>query len=229
MTTTRRSNRAIALCVVGTLALLGADLGTKEWATENLSAERPGEPPPICQGRGMQRMHRPDIVVIEGIFELQYAENCGAAFGIGNDWSLTTRRIVFIPAALLATIALLWMFAKGSGGLLFAWSVPFVISGAVGNLIDRIRYGYVVDFIRFHYYDEFNYPTFNVADIAIVVGVGLLILDGLRKEENKGDAKDAKNAKDAKATAPKGEDAKGAEAPKGKKSKRGSKRAAAEE
>lgn len=226
MTTARRSNRAIALCVVATLALLAADLGTKEWATESLSAERPGEPPPMCQGRGMQRMHRPDIVVIEGIFELQYAENCGAAFGIGNDWSLTTRRIVFIPAALLATIALLWMFAKGSGGVLFAWSVPFVISGAVGNLIDRIRYGYVVDFIRFHYYDEFNYPTFNVADIAIVVGVGLLVLDGLRKEEKKGDAKDAKAA--TKGEEAKGEASKGAPS-KGKKSKRGSKRAPAEE
>ena len=139
----------------------------------------------------MQRVHRPDIVVIEGIFEMQYAENCGAAFGIGNDWSLTTRRIVFIPAALLAAVALFWMFARGSGGPLFAWSVPFVISGAVGNLVDRIRYGYVVDFIRFHWYDEFNYPTFNVADIAIVVGVGLLVLDGMRKEEKKSATKEA--------------------------------------
>ena len=178
---TRRSNRAIAICVVATLGLLAADLASKEWATEALSAERPGEPPPVCARRGMQRVPRPDIVIIEGIFEMQYAENCGAAFGIGNDWSLTTRRIVFIPAAVLATLALFWMFARGSGGPFFAWSVPFVISGAVGNLVDRIRYGYVVDFIRFHIEQRWAYPTFNVADITITVGVILLVLDGFRE------------------------------------------------
>ncbi|HEY8430203.1 MAG TPA: signal peptidase II [Sandaracinaceae bacterium] len=187
MTQVRRTPRALAICIAATVALLAADLATKEWATETLSAERPGPAPPVCQGR-MQRLHRPDIVIIDGIFELQYAENCGAAFGIGNDWSLTTRRIVFIPAAVLAAVGLLWMFARGTGGPLFAWSVPFVVSGAVGNLVDRIRYGYVVDFIRIHWYDEWNYPTFNVADIAIVVGVALLLLDGMRKEGKKAQA-----------------------------------------
>ncbi len=195
---TRRSNRAIAICAVATLALLGADLAAKQWASETLSAERPGDPPPLCQGQ-YQRLHRPDVVIIENVLEMQYAENCGAAFGIGNGWSLTTRRAVFIPAALLATLALFWMFARGSGGRFFAWSVPFVVSGAVGNLIDRVRYGYVVDFIRVHYHDQFNYPTFNVADIAIVVGVALLVLDGLRKDEKKpsADAKAAKATEDA--------------------------------
>lgn len=202
MTQARRTPRTIAICVAATVALLAADLATKEWATETLSAERPGEPPPICQGR-MQRLHRPDIVVIDGIFELQYAENCGAAFGIGNDWSVTTRRIVFIPAALLAAFGLFWMLWRGTGGPLFAWSVPFVVSGAVGNLVDRIRYGYVVDFIRIHWYEEWNYPTFNVADIAIVVGVALLLLDGLRKEEKKPKAAEAA-AEDASKAAKKG-------------------------
>lgn len=173
--------RALALAAAGTLALLAADLGSKDWASNTLSEERAVPPPDTCEPGRLQRAPLPSVVLIEGYLEMQYAENCGAAFGIGNEWSQTTRRAVFIPAALLATIALFWMFWRGTGGPLFAWSVPFVVSGAVGNLVDRIRYGYVVDFIRFHVYDEFEYPTFNVADIAIVVGVALLVLDGFRK------------------------------------------------
>lgn len=178
----RRSVRALALCAAATIALLAADLGTKNWASETLSTERAVPPPEHCEPGRLQRAPLPAIVLIEGYLEFRYAENCGAAFGIGNDWSPTLRRAVFIPAALLATIALFWMFWRGTGGPLFAWSVPFVVSGAVGNLVDRVRYGYVVDFIRFHVHDSFEYPTFNVADIAIVVGVGLLVLDGFRKD-----------------------------------------------
>lgn len=172
--------KALAICAAATLALLAADLGSKQWASETLSEERAVPPPSQCVPGRLQRAPLPSVVVIEGYLELRYAENCGAAFGIGNDWSPTLRRLVFIPAALLATIALFWMFARGTGGPLFAWSVPFVVSGAVGNLVDRIRYGYVVDFIRFHVHDAWEYPTFNVADIAIVVGVALLVLDGFR-------------------------------------------------
>ena len=182
-------------------ALLAADLGTKDWASNTLSEERAVPPPDTCTPGRLQRAPLPSIVVIEGYLEMQYAENCGAAFGIGNDWSTTTRRLVFIPAALVATFALFWMFWRGSGGPLFAWSVPFVVSGAVGNLVDRIRYGYVVDFIRFHVHDAFEYPTFNVADIAIVVGVGLLVLDGFRKG---GDTKASTKASDEPAKPAKG-------------------------
>jgi signal peptidase II len=197
--TPRRSLRAIALAAAGTLALLAADLGSKSWASETLSEERAVAPPPQCVPGRLQRAPLPSVVVIEGYLEMQYAENCGAAFGIGNDWSQTMRRAVFIPAALLAAFALFWMFARGTGGPLFAWSVPFVVSGAVGNLVDRIRYGYVVDFIRFHVYDEFEYPTFNVADIAIVVGVALLVLDGFRKG---GDTKASMKASDDESAKP---------------------------
>jgi signal peptidase II len=75
------------------------------------------------------------------------------------------------------------MFARGNGGPLFAWSVPLVVSGALGNMIDRVRLGYVVDFIHFHVYDSFEWPTFNVADSTITVGVALLLLDGMRRVE----------------------------------------------
>ena len=78
---------------------------------------------------------------------------------------------------------LLWLFATGRGGTWFAWSVPLVISGALGNLIDRMRYGYVVDFIHWHWKDSFDYPTFNVADITITIGVVLLLIDGFRNTD----------------------------------------------
>jgi signal peptidase II len=184
VTTYRRSSRAIALCVAATVALLAADLGTKEWAQDALSSERTSAPPPLCSGRGNQRVANEGIVWIPGYLEMQYAENCGAAFGLLRDADDWVRRVVFGVAAFGAAVALMWMFVMGKGGRFFAWSVPFVVSGAVGNLVDRVRYGYVVDFIRFHIYDKFEYPTFNVADIAIVVGVALLFLDGLRKESD---------------------------------------------
>lgn len=197
MKTLRRSQKAIAICVVATLAMLAADLGTKEWASSNLSVERAGATPPVCAGRGLQRLPNEGKVLIEGYLELSYAENCGAAFGLLRDADDWVRRIVFGLAAFGAAIALMWMFVVGKGGPLFAWSVPFVVSGALGNLVDRLRYGYVVDFIRFHVEDKFEYPTFNVADITIVVGVALLFIDGWRKEpkgdakaDGKGDAKD---------------------------------------
>ena len=71
-----------------------------------------------------------------------------------------------------------------------------IVSGALGNLIDRVRYGYVVDFIRFHLQDGWEWPTFNIADCGITVGVILLVLDGFR--EGRAEAKEPK-AKEPKA------------------------------
>lgn len=188
---TRRSHRAIALCAAVTLALVAADLGTKAWAAETLSTERIGQPPPVCGERGMQRLRGESLIVIEDYLELSYAENCGAAFGLLRDAPDWVRRSIFGLAAVAATIVLFVMFVQGRGGGFFAWSVPLIVSGAVGNLFDRVRLGYVVDFIRFHWSDQWEYPTFNVADITITVGVALLIIDGFRQEKQ---AKDAAKA-----------------------------------
>ena len=186
----RRSNAHIAACVVSTLALVALDIGSKTWAENALSAERTGERPEVCASDEdgyirYQRARRPGIVVIEDVFEFEYAENCGAAFGLLRNAPTGVRTGIFGLAATAATIVLMWLFAMGRGGAWFAWSVPFVVSGALGNLIDRIRYGYVVDFIHWHWREEFDYPTFNVADIAITVGVIMLLIDGFRKEEDK--------------------------------------------
>lgn len=186
---TRRSSKAIAIAVAATAAFVAADLGTKAWAVDALSSERIGEPPPVCEptpsgGIPMQRVRSDEITLVEGYLGFSYAENCGAAFGLLNDSPDWVRRSVFGLAALAAAIALFWMFAQGKGGPLFPYSVPLIVSGAVGNLVDRVRFGYVVDFIDFHWQDQWTYPTFNVADITITIGVVLLLLDGFRKEES---------------------------------------------
>ncbi|MGD8860768.1 MAG: signal peptidase II [Myxococcales bacterium] len=186
--TERRSSRAIAFCLAALAALTVADLWTKAWAVDALSRERASAPPGACtpdqHGRYyMQRLRSDTVVLVDGYLELRYAENCGAAFGMLDEAPKWVRVSVFMTAGALAVGALMWMFVVGNGGVLFAWSVPLIVSGAVGNMVDRIRLGYVVDFIRFHLHDTWEWPTFNVADSTITVGVALLLLDGMRRQE----------------------------------------------
>lgn len=181
-----RSRAVVVAAAVAALAMTALDLGSKTWAEENLSTARLGEAPALCVAdedgfiRTQRIRGRPEVF-IEDVFELEYAENCGAAFGIlrATPWPL--RIAVFGTAALVACGALFFMLARGRGGAYFAVAVPFVAAGALGNLADRIRYGYVVDFIHVHYEDAFDYPTFNVADIAITIGVLCWVIDAIRE------------------------------------------------
>lgn len=231
----RRSNQAIAIAALATLALLALDLWSKHWATENLSVEHPGTPPAVCAEPGRnQRLRGESVELIEGFMELSYAENCGAAFGLLNDSPSWIRRIVFGIAAVAAAAFLTMFFVRGKGGQLFAWSVPLVVSGAVGNLADRARLGYVVDFIRVHYehevnllfttLDRFEYPTFNVADITITIGVVLLILDGIVEERK---IKRAKKEEEEAAEAKSDSDSDSDDEPRPKKKKKKKKKAKA--
>ncbi len=191
-----RSRRAIAIALAATIALLAADLWTKTWAETSLSTQRVGQLPPLCEtdeygSLGTQRQRTDPVVVIEDYLMFRYAENCGAAFGLMRDAPPVARKIVFGIAAAAASIVMFMLFARGRGAVLFAYSVPLIVSGAVGNLVDRIRYGYVVDFIRFHLPNGWEWPTFNIADCGITVGVILLVLDGFRdsRREKKRDRK----------------------------------------
>ena len=190
-----RGAQALALCVVATVFFTALDLWTKDWAVDRLSQPQ-REASPVCapnaEGRQYQQRARAgSIELVSGYLELRYAENCGAAFGLLDEAPRWVRAGVFMSAGTLAVIALFVMFARGNGGPLFGWSVPLVVSGALGNMIDRVRLGYVVDFIHFHIHEDFfvpflrgfEWPTFNVADSTITVGVALLLLDGLRRTE----------------------------------------------
>lgn len=181
----RRGARALIFMLVSLVLYTFADLASKEWALDHLSRERQGEKPPICQpdDQGYMEIQRIPLApkpFVEGVVNLHYAENCGAAFGMLRAAPGWLRALVFGLAAIGASIVLMLMFVRGAGGGMFGAAVPMILSGAIGNLSDRVRHGFVVDFIQV---DPrlFEYPTFNVADIAITVGVGLLLLDGLRK------------------------------------------------
>lgn len=163
------------------------DLWTKEWALDHLSRERTTEKPALCvpsaQGHTpFQRQPLAQQPLIEGVLNLSYAENCGAAFSMLRTAPAAVRAVVFGVANLAALGALFVLFIRGSGGPAFAAAVPLIASGALGNLSDRVRHGFVVDFIRV---DPrlFEYPVFNVADVAIAIGVGLLLLDNFFKPQ----------------------------------------------
>lgn len=179
----RRSPASLALCLVALAVCTFADLGSKDWAMEALSRKPLAPTGPVCVSNDdgyvyFQRLQTAPKVLVDGYLELRYAENCGAAFGVLNRGPSWLRLALFAPAAIAATLGLLWLYWTGYGGRLFAISVPLIASGALGNLIDRFRLGYVVDFIRFHLKDGFVWPTFNVADITITVGVALLLIEG---------------------------------------------------
>jgi signal peptidase II len=183
----RRSARSIVFMLVSLLLLTALDLGSKEWALQNLAAARsPDARPPVCepdtQGRiSYQRKPEPPRPLIDGVLNLYYAENCGAAFSFLRTAPGWLRLSVFGAASLGATIVLIWMFVRGSGGRMFAAAVPLIASGAIGNnLSDRPRHGFVVDFLQVHP-DLFNYPIFNVADIWITIGIALMLIEGFRK------------------------------------------------
>ena len=111
------------------------------------------------------------IVLIDGVFELLYSENRGAAFGIlqGKQW-------FFLLVAAAVVIAVMVFLAKLPSGKryypLFLCAV-LLVSGAVGNVIDRLTLGFVVDFL---YFKLINFPIFNVADCYVVVAAGVIIL-----------------------------------------------------
>lgn len=111
------------------------------------------------------------IVIIDGIFEFVYVENRGAAFGILQD-----KRILFIIITVLVISFLVWYAYKNTNQLTFFSKITLsmLIGGAVGNLIDRIRFGFVVDFIKVDLIRSYNFPVFNIADIFIVISTILL-------------------------------------------------------
>jgi signal peptidase II len=184
----RRSPRSIGIMIVSLVLLTALDVGSKEWAFDNLSVPRPSsQQAAVCepdhQGSvAYQRQPKAPRSLIEGVLNLYYAENCGAAFSMLRTAPGWLRLAVFGSASVGAVFALISMFVRGVGGPLFAAAVPLIVSGAVGNnLSDRPRHGFVVDFLQV---DPalFRYPIFNVADIWIAIGVGLLLIDGFRSK-----------------------------------------------
>ena len=120
------------------------------------------------------------VRVIPGLFNIVHSENRGVAFGILNDstyeWR-TTLLIVLSAAAVVFVAAMLWS-AQRLDRYSF-WGLTLILGGAAGNVLDRAVWGRVTDFLDF-YIGEHHWHTFNVADSAIVIGSGLLLIDLLR-------------------------------------------------
>jgi len=116
---------------------------------------------------------------VTSFFNLVMVYNRGAAFSFLADqpgW----QRYFFAGVSLLASLLIIWMLKRHSGQRLFCWAMTLILGGALGNFIDRIAYGYVIDFLDFHV-GGFHWPAFNVADSAITLGAVLFILDELRR------------------------------------------------
>jgi signal peptidase II len=162
------------LAIVSSITLV-ADLGTKLWAERRL--DRP------------DAMFHP-VELIKGHLDFVLAKNRGGAWGLLQDTPEYVRRPFFLLVSAVAITFILSLYRR----LLpnqhaLKWGLPLVLGGALGNFVDRIRYSYVIDFIHAHMTwggKDHSWPTFNVADIAICVGVGLIAIDmfGSKKLEH---------------------------------------------
>jgi len=135
------------------LAITWTDLFSKQWVIQNMTY---GETRPITS-----------------FFHLTHVRNTGSAFGLFQDSNLFLLIFSFVILAFLAFSTRSLVAQTGRWG---EWALPLVVGGAIGNIIDRIQYGYVVDFLDFRVW-----PVFNVADSAITVGTVLLAVGLLRK------------------------------------------------
>jgi len=122
-----------------------------------------------------------DVIPLTRFFNLVHVHNTGAAFSLFADqpgW----QRGFFVTVALVAAGIILYLLRKTAGRRLFSAALALILGGAIGNVIDRIFYGHVIDFLDV-YVGAWHWPAFNVADSAITVGSVLLIFDGLRKPQ----------------------------------------------
>jgi len=150
--------RTVIACLLLSGVIIVLDLWTKQIATDSLTLYRPVE--------------------LTSWLNMTLAHNYGAAFSFLSDAGGWQRWFFTVLASVVTVILVIWLFRLTAKERLTAAALSLVIGGAVGNLIDRINHGYVVDFIDV-YYRGSHWPAFNLADSAISCGVVLLLLDGL--------------------------------------------------
>lgn len=154
----------LLLAVVSAVTVV-ADLGTKHWALTRLETD--GVPTPV--------------EVVKNAFGFVLARNRGGAWGLLQSTSEAIRKPFFLLVSCVAIVFIVSLYRRLSPTQrALQWGLPLVLGGAIGNLVDRIRYSWVVDFIDVHVVwsgRAYHWPTFNIADIAICVGVGLMAID----------------------------------------------------
>lgn len=131
----------------------------------------------VTAGQEIQVVYR-RVTVIPGYFDFEYTRNPGAAFGLLADTESPLRVPFFIAVSLIAVIVIILMLrGVDRSQQLTIWALSLIAGGAIGNFVDRMAYGWVIDFIVWKYTEEYRWPTFNVADAFITTGVALLVLD----------------------------------------------------
>ena len=123
-----------------------------------------------------------DTRTVTGFFDLVCAHNTGAAFSLFNNqpgW----QREFFIAVSGIASLIILALLRRGYGSPLTRYALSLILGGALGNLIDRLNYGYVVDFLSFHI-GAYAWPAFNIADSAITIGALLLLWDNMKQKKH---------------------------------------------
>jgi len=183
------------------LAVVLVDQAVKYWMVDELTtrfdglrtvgervAALYGKPPP----EGFDGLHfRPkrSFTISPGYLRIRYAENTGAAFGLFRSLPPPVRgplfHLVSIGAVILITVYYMRLAGNSHAERFVRAGLPLVLGGALGNYVDRLARGFVIDFVEAHWHDRVAWPSFNVADTCIVVGVGLLLLDGLVRRERK--------------------------------------------
>lgn len=121
--------------------------------------------------------HLGDSTYVTSFFNVVRVHNFGAAFSFLSDAS-GWQRWFFTALGFVAAAVIVWMLKSHSAQKLFSFAMACILGGAIGNVVDRLAYGYVVDFLDFHW-RGMHFPAFNVADSAITVGAVCLILDEL--------------------------------------------------
>ena len=117
---------------------------------------------------------------VTSFFNLVLAYNKGAAFSFlhnAGGW----QRYFFTGIGIAAAAYIIYLLKKHGGQRMFSWALSLVLGGAIGNVIDRLLYGHVIDFLDFHWAGWGHFPAFNIADAAICIGAALFILDELRR------------------------------------------------
>jgi len=117
---------------------------------------------------------------VTGFFNLVLAYNRGAAFSFLANHS-GWQRYLFSGIAIAAAIYIVYLLRKHAGQRMFCWALALIMGGALGNLVDRLAYGHVIDFLEFYWRGVGTFPAFNLADSAITLGAILFVLDELRR------------------------------------------------
>jgi signal peptidase II len=187
------------MLVLVTLAVIGLDQFTKFLVVKDLTHRFDGV---SSVGQQLSAMYqRPEghtsgmffwpkgaKVLSRNFFEIRYAENTGAAWGLFRDLPENVRGPLFHLISIIAVVVIIFYMSKfvretTHPEMLNLTGLALILGGAIGNYIDRLSRGFVVDFLEAHWFDKAAWPSFNIADSAICIGAALILLESIRRDK----------------------------------------------